>query len=305
MEKERPKELKISSFGGVFSSVSRIAFCSPIMFFFGVCMVMMAFDIKPLKTDDFEVPKTFMAACGIMYVLCGVFLGVNGFRIISRRKNFKKLPAPGRYLFEYNWTTSHVVDHSVIYVKQQIVLLFTLATIIMPFHMFVIYPALYQSVADYGPKWLYYAFLIIMDFFVIVLVFIIARVSIAQGLAVKTRIRFSEFPYKIGGTLSAVFDGGAKFKNVKGVSFTLRLIKESLELPGAREFTRSDVLYESKVDKDTDDSGCSELRFDIPADLPGSKLVDYPPTYWEIEAKVALKGLNYKGIFIMPIFERV
>ncbi|OGI38860.1 MAG: hypothetical protein A2V91_00780 [Candidatus Muproteobacteria bacterium RBG_16_64_10] len=122
----------------------------------------------------------------------------------------------------------------------------------------------------------------------------------------RTCVRFGTFPFRVGNTLDLAYEGGAALADLRGLSATLRCVEEQIETWGRGEdrTTRS-VCYQVYGDErtfDTDRHGRAALSFDLPADLPGNRLLETPPTYWELEVRAARPGMDYAGIFLMPVY---
>lgn len=86
----------------------------------------------------------------------------------------------------------------------------------------------------------------------------------------RTRVRLNAFPFSLGGTLDAVFEGGAGLANAPGLNVTLRCIEEAIETHGHGK------------DRST--------------------RLETPPTYWELTVRAALPSVDYEGVFLMPLY---
>ena len=114
----------------------------------------------------------------------------------------------------------------------------------------------------------------------------------------RTRVRLEAFPFYVGATLDVVFEGGAALADRRGLRATLRCIEEG---PGDDRPVCYQVWAEERV-FDTDHEGRAALSFELPADLPGNRLLETPPTYWQLEARETRPGVDYAGTFLMPVY---
>lgn len=122
----------------------------------------------------------------------------------------------------------------------------------------------------------------------------------------RTRVRLGALPFHTGGTLDVTFEGGAALAGLTGLTATLRLVEEAVETHGhGKDRTTKLVCYRVYADArtfDTDRAGRATLSFPLPADLPGNRLLETPPSYWEIEVRAARLGVDYAGTFLMPVY---
>lgn len=122
----------------------------------------------------------------------------------------------------------------------------------------------------------------------------------------RTRVRFNAFPFYLGANLDVVFEGGGALAGMQGLSATLRLVEEAVETHGhGKNRSTRLVCYRAYGEErvlDTDRQGKASLSFPLPADLPGNRLLDTPPAYWELEVRAARPGVDYVGTFLMPVY---
>lgn len=120
----------------------------------------------------------------------------------------------------------------------------------------------------------------------------------------KTRVLFSRFPFFTGRTLTVTFEGRNQLRNRK-LSATLRCIEEKIKYFSKYDVDGQIVCYEVYADENeftTDGTGRANISFPLPQDVPGTKLKDDLPTYWELVIKSISRGLKYKRVFLMPVY---
>lgn len=122
----------------------------------------------------------------------------------------------------------------------------------------------------------------------------------------RTRVRLKAFPFYAGEALDVAFEGGDTLVGMRGLTATLRLVEEAVEMHGrGRDRGPRLVCYQVYGEArafDTDRQGNASLSFRLPADLPGNHLLDAPPTYWELEVRAARPGVDYVSTFLMPVY---
>lgn len=125
----------------------------------------------------------------------------------------------------------------------------------------------------------------------------------------RPRLRAQRFPLHPGGHAELVLERRGPLGSVGTLDVTLRCVQERYEKRGSGE-NRSQVVVCYELWAETRRVQCTagaplELRFDIPAHLPGCALGERPPRYWELEVTGEAPGIDYGGSFLVPIYAKV
>lgn len=124
-------------------------------------------------------------------------------------------------------------------------------------------------------------------------------------------LTYDQFPYSLGGTLSARLRVRRDVTAIDELTLTLRCVEEKYVTTGTGQNRTSNVvcyeLYGQSVTLGRDRlnglvSGEIPVEFKIPADQPATSLISTPPTYWEVEAKGKAEGVNYEAVFLVPVY---
>jgi hypothetical protein len=134
----------------------------------------------------------------------------------------------------------------------------------------------------------------------------------AQGLLDVLRygnsfLTYESFPFALGGTLRARLRSP---RNVSAIhQLTLRCVRERYVTTGSGQdrLTRV-VCYEIYKDVTTCEGdrlagNDVPMEFHLPTDQPATHLAAAPPTYWEIEAKGRASSVEYKAVFLIPVYK--
>ena len=125
-------------------------------------------------------------------------------------------------------------------------------------------------------------------------------------------LTYEQFPYALGGTLSARLRIPHHVSEIDDLTITLRCVEEKYVTTGTGQNRTSNVvcyeLYGESVTLDRDRLnglvvGEIPISFKIPADQPQTTLIATPPVYWEIEAKGKARGADYESVFLVPVYK--
>ena len=115
---------------------------------------------------------------------------------------------------------------------------------------------------------------------------------------------FDQFPFFVGQTLTVTFEGGSQLES-RRLSVTLRCIEERVRYSSKYDTEGQIVCYEIYADESkftTDGTGRANIYFPLPQDLPGTKLKEDFPTYWELVIKSISRWPKYKRVFLLPVY---
>ncbi len=125
-------------------------------------------------------------------------------------------------------------------------------------------------------------------------------------------LTYDQFPYSLGGTLSARLRIPRDTSAIEELTLTLRCVEERYVTSGTGRNPTSNVLcyelYGESVRLGRDGlngllAGEIPVQFQIPADPPATSLISSPPTYWEVEAKGKAQGARYEAVFLVPVYK--
>ncbi len=125
-------------------------------------------------------------------------------------------------------------------------------------------------------------------------------------------LTYDQFPYALGGKLSARLRIRRDVAAIDELTFTLRCIEEKYVTTGTGQNRTTKVvcyeLYAESLTLGRDRlngliAGEIPVEFKVPSDQPGTTLIATPPTYWEIEAKGKACGADYESVFLVPVYK--
>jgi hypothetical protein len=84
---------------------------------------------------------------------------------------------------------------------------------------------------------------------------------------------------------------------------TLRCIEERFEVrQTGKNRVRVSVPYELYRDEAAVAPGEPSLRFELPENVPGTRLAAQPPRYWELELAAEAPGVDFGARFLVPVY---
>jgi hypothetical protein len=120
----------------------------------------------------------------------------------------------------------------------------------------------------------------------------------------QPQMRWTTFPAFLGGRLEGVFLTRAALRPTGPVKVTLRCVEDAYgERSAALEAV---VIYRQICEIDRGGDALRELpfSFDIPPDLPGTRLDRAAATYWQVFLQVPMTGPDFESVFLAPVYQR-
>ena len=125
-------------------------------------------------------------------------------------------------------------------------------------------------------------------------------------------LRFRRFPFTTGDEVEVMLARVGPLASLDALEATLRCVQERYETTrrsGKREsrVVCYEVWSETRRSEQGDGRRSTERdftwRFTVPESVPGTTLSERPPTYWELEVKAEMPGVDYRATFLVPVYE--
>lgn len=114
------------------------------------------------------------------------------------------------------------------------------------------------------------------------------------------------FPLSTGQDINVSFVADKHLQN-QPLHAELQCIREYYESSGSGDNRTSrpvfELLYSQAGEFSTDAGGMANLIFHLPPDAVSTDLIGSPPCYWELVITAKVPGIDYRGIFLMPIYK--
>jgi hypothetical protein len=119
-------------------------------------------------------------------------------------------------------------------------------------------------------------------------------------------LRFRRFPFRAGDEVELHLARPRALAGIESPDAVLRCVQERYETRGTGDDrSRVVVAYEmwSATQRAEYVRGEYVWRFAVPEGVPGTALSERPPRYWELEVKIETPGVDYAGVFLVPVYE--
>jgi hypothetical protein len=261
----------------------------------------------PVDPSSVHAPMAVIAACGAIFGVPGLLILVTGIRgaVASRRRRIELALRPDEpWLADREWNErGESFTGTARFLKSAVATLF-LAVFLVPFNWW----AWFSPQEGVMVK-------IFVSVFDLALVFAVGE-ALRRFLAMlrygRSEVLYDSFPFFVGEEMSLSFrrPGHAVFSKL---TFRLQCIEERMETTGrGKNRTTRRIpfaLWQRVVERNEEDGaaaayGDDKLEFTLPADRPGNRFGESPPTYWQLLVTGEAVGPDYEGQFLLPVYER-
>ena len=124
-------------------------------------------------------------------------------------------------------------------------------------------------------------------------------------------LRYRRFPFAPGEEVELILPRTGPIATLERLEATLRCVQERYEVHRSGKNSSSKVVSyavwsQAQMSEQGDGRRSTEReftwRFMIPAELPGTSLSERPPRYWELEVFAAMPGVDYRKVFLVPVY---
>jgi hypothetical protein len=233
-----------------------------------------------------------------------------GCRAIYRSRQVKRLSAlfpkePWKY--DYPWNEWGTRAYNLKDVRRSLLWIFFAAAILTPFHVLVFA----GDGGDIGDVIMRVFFGLLIVVFDLGLVFG-AGYALSQFLKYgNSDLRFRRFPFFLGETIDLEFSNTRGIHAATNVTLTLRFVQDRLvteqTTKGEREVVKSYHLYADTLNAAGENrSGATwiPISFRLPEGDYQTRLLENPASYWELEVKAAVKGVDFNSTFLLPVYAK-
>lgn len=271
----------------------------------GVWATLAGLKLVPLDESDLHAPHWVLVMFGIVFALAGLMLWSMGWRQFKANKRRAELGMRDPALADYPWDTRGFTPPRWSRAIKGIGGVIFLTLFLSMFNWWAFFAR--------GPLMVK----IIVGIFDLVLVWVTWLTVVLIGRTLKfgpSRIEFAHFPYHPGETVSLHWVVPNGLSLIAKGSYTLRCVEEWYEETGSGKDRSRHLVQEAiwcatgHLDQppDLQPGRTEELRFEIPADAPGTRMniKDAKPVYWELVVDLDLAGLDFKETYLVPIYRK-
>ncbi|MCK6485285.1 MAG: hypothetical protein HUU22_09505 [Phycisphaerae bacterium] len=271
----------------------------------GLFAILAAARIIPTREADFHAPRWVVAVCGLIFAGPGAWLilhGISGCLRTARQTRQRERRPEAPWLADYSWNPSEARDDRNTRLKVRGAQFLMLIIFTLPFNYIGFFtkgalaPRLFMAgTAD-----------------LVLLIFGGAFVyHVAQRIRFgPSRLKFRRFPFFLGERLDVDFVPSRSFGEVNQLTATLRCIREqyvTTPAPDPRTEIVSQLLHAKSETIAPGRIDCADvfaLSFALPDGDFETCLSVQPPRYWEIEIVVDMSGMEFKAVYLVPVYRR-
>lgn len=253
-----------------------------------------------------HTPLWVVFACGLVFAAPGFWLMLHGIRGLARRARtarWREANPREPWAWDHAWDPYGSPDDSGRTIGRLVGFAIISAMLLLPFN----WVSFFSAESETGFK------VITALFDALVLgtsawaVYLMAR-RMKYGVGV---LRFRRFPLLTGGEVEVMLARSGPLATLPALQATLRCVQERYEVTRRRGKRQSrvvsyEVWSETRESEAGDGRQSSERdftwRFVVPSDVPGTSLSERPPRYWEVEIRAEMPGVDYRGVFLVPVY---
>jgi hypothetical protein len=126
----------------------------------------------------------------------------------------------------------------------------------------------------------------------------------------RSRVGFARFPYSTSEPVILRWHSAQGISQVRKGSFTLRCVKEWMEVTGNGKNQNRTLVHEElwsakwllEQPRNLQLNEVVELRYDLPEDALPTQFSADMPVFWELEVKLDLPGPDFCATYLVPIY---
>jgi hypothetical protein len=275
--------------------------------FFGVGLwaTLAGLKLIPLDESKLQAPHWVLAAFGAVFAFGGLMLWGMGWKQHQATQRRGNWGANDPALADYPWDERGFTPPRWSRAAKAIGATVFVALFLSMFNWWAFFAN--------GP-WMLKAIVILFD---LLLAYLIWQTAMLIGRTLKfgpSRVEFARFPYRPGESVSLHWRVPEGMTRLTKGTFTLRCVEEWYEQTGSGKNRSRHLVQETRWSgvghldqpQDIQPGKSEELRFDIPADAPGTVLSrrDIKPVFWELVMDLDLAGLDFKETYLVPVYRK-
>jgi hypothetical protein len=260
----------------------------------------------PIEPSKVHVPFWILTAIGSCFACAGMLLVSFSLRDLARQARVKRLNRLKPYepwVWDRWWNTSKATYNP--YKKAANGIFFTvfLAAFMTPFNWLMLNPEV--AAKGKGSVWVLYVVAPVFDLvcvgMAISTVYWLMR-AMKHG---KSSIQFFRFPFFIGEKFQAHLVSRKSVGHFDQLRITLRLVEVRLEMGQNSEIIVPYQAYSAtRILNKVQFHGRLPIEFDLPSDFSATSLSAKEPKYWELEITGRRPGLDFYGLYLIPVYAR-
>jgi len=162
------------------------------------------------------------------------------------------------------------------------------------------------NIALGSPSWFLKLIVLFFDLFALLIVYDSIQKIVQALRRIRAQMKWTSFPAFVGGRLEGTLTIRPDLRVNGPVKATLRCVQDELTSSGEDAPTLEPFVTYNQVQKIPpagDRLQELSLGFDVPKDLPGTRLGRENAIYWQVAFEIPVFGPDYEAVFLAPVYD--
>lgn len=275
--------------------------------FLGVGLLVIAVAFGEVGGANEDLPPWILGAFGSVFALVGLFVSVVGVQgwVTGRRRQALLDAHPDEPWREHDWDEREAHDRST-----GPLAMFAIAAFMTLFLSMFNYVLFVDPKASAEAPCFAKGIILLFDAVCVALwgyAFYLLGRRLKYG---RAKVRYNEFPLVAGRPLRITLELPSTLSGFESLKATLRCAEQVWETSETSEpgesSKRTLVTYElwrQEMTLTADEVGRdASFTFELPEDAPPTALHANPPRFWEVQLDAETPGIDYHGLFLLPVY---
>lgn len=159
-----------------------------------------------------------------------------------------------------------------------------------------------------SPNYVVKAIVILLDLFALLILYDSIQKIVQSLRRVRAQMRWLTFPTFVGGRLEGTLFLRSALRVTGPVKATLRCVQDAREIGSGGDGNSLEAFSIYRQVQEIPPPGerltTLSVTFDVPPDLPGTRLSCEEATYWQVAFVIPVTGPDVETVFLAPVYER-
>jgi hypothetical protein len=252
--------------------------------------------------DRANAPRTIIAFVGGIFVIAGLWTGVNGMLDVHRKRAAARYAAgaPGQpWAWDFAWQAEGIGNDTGRQIAQAFGFAVSFMIFLVPFHW----------LGFVKGAWPFAIGALVFDLIILGILARGIRLVLMRRRYGASWLRFKRFPFHPDDRVEVSLDAWGELGALPSLSATLRCVQERYEVRGSGNSRSTRVicyaLWSATMTAERTRKGTFDIAFDLPPDAATCALSERPARFWSLELSSAnVPGVDYDASFLIPVYPR-
>lgn len=271
----------------------------------GVFIIMIGLGKVDVDPSSIHAPLWILSSAGWTFAAAGLFLIFHGFdgmrRESDRKRGMKQYPRQP-WMWDHSWDSASYTDDKLTPILSQTGALLFMGIFLSIFNWWAFFSGDGHTLVT-----------VVVSIFDLVLIAIFCNLiyKIVQFFKHgKSRLRFGQFPFYLGDTISAAIENLPQ--GMEKLQLNLRCVEERYEISGSGNNRSEQVVCyqvygeERILETPAEIAAAGRgMEWDLPDEAElATRLSERPAWFWELEAKGETPGVDFKALYLLPVYAK-